>query len=55
MAGGLARRGVRAGDPFSLRLKAVAWQSDGEALTAAALADNPATPNFRLNNIALSS
>ena len=47
--------GVRAGDPFSLRLKAVAWQSDGEALTAAALADNPATPNFRLNNIALSS
>ena len=47
--------GVRAGDPFSLRIKAVAWQSDGETLTAAALADNPVTPNFTLDNIALSS
>jgi MSHA biogenesis protein MshQ len=45
----------RAGDPFSLRIKAVAWQSDGEALTAAALADNLVTPNFQLGNIALSS
>ncbi|MES2817729.1 MAG: DUF6701 domain-containing protein [Pseudomonadota bacterium] len=45
--------GVRAGDPFSLRIKAVAWQSDGEALTAAALADNPVTKNFQLGNIAL--
>lgn len=47
--------GVRAGDPFSLRIKAVAWQSDGEALTAAALADNGVTPNFQLNGIALAS
>ena len=47
--------GARAGDPFNLRIKAVAWQSDGEALTAAALADNPVTPNFQLNDIALSS
>ncbi|MGV8841825.1 MAG: DUF6701 domain-containing protein [Pseudomonas sp.] len=45
--------GVRAGDPFSLRIKAVAWQSDGEAMTAAALADNPVTPNFRLSDIGL--
>ena len=47
--------GVRAGDPFSLRIQAVAWQSDGEALTAAALADNGVTPNFQLNGIALAS
>ena len=47
--------GVRAGDPVSLRIKAVAWQSDGEALTAAALADNSVTPNFQLNGIALAS
>ena len=47
--------GARAGDPFSLRIKAVAWQSDGEALTAAALANNPVTPNFQLSGIALSS
>lgn len=47
--------GVRAGDAFSLRIKAVAWQSDGEPLTAAALADNPVTPNFTLSNITLAS
>lgn len=47
--------GVRAGDPFSLRIKAVAWQSDNEPLTAAALADNLVTPNFQLNNIVLGS
>ncbi len=46
---------VRAGDAFNLKIKAVAWQSDGEPLTAAALANNPATPNFQLSNIALSS
>jgi hypothetical protein len=46
---------VRAGDAFNLKIKAVGWQSDGEALTAAALADNLVTPNFQLNNIALSS
>lgn len=46
--------GVRAGDPFSLRIRAVAWQSDGEPLTAAALADNLSTPNFQLAGIALS-
>lgn len=47
--------GVRAGDPFNLRVRAVAWQSDGEALTAEALADNSVTPNFQLNGIALAS
>lgn len=47
--------GVRAGDAFNLKIKAVVWQSDNEALTAAALADNPATPNFQLSNIVLSS
>ena len=47
--------GVRAGDSFGLRIAAVAWQSDGEVLTAAALADNLTTPNFQLGNIALSS
>lgn len=46
---------VRAGDGFNLNIKAVVWQSDGEPLTAAALANNPATPNFQLSNIALSS
>lgn len=47
--------GVRAGDPFALRISAVVWQSDGEPLTATALADNPVTPNFQLGSIALSS
>ncbi|OYT96195.1 MAG: hypothetical protein CFE49_08665 [Pseudomonas sp. PGPPP3] len=45
----------RAGDPFTLRIKAVRWQSDGEALTAAALADNPPTPNFQMGDITLTS
>lgn len=45
----------RAGDPFTLRIKAVRWQSDGEALTAAALADNPSTPNFQMGDITLTS
>lgn len=44
-----------AGDSFPLRIRAVAWQADGEALTASALADNPTTPNFRLSGIALAS
>lgn len=43
-----------AGDSFPLRIRGVAWQADGEARTAAALADNPSTPNFRLAGIALS-
>lgn len=47
--------GVRAGDPFSLRIKAVAWQSDGEALTAAALGNNLVTANFQLGDITLTS
>lgn len=47
--------GVRAGDPFDLRISAVAWQSDGEALTAAELADNLITPNFQMGDIGLSS
>ncbi|MCM2320508.1 MAG: hypothetical protein NDI93_14475 [Pseudomonas sp.] len=44
-----------AGDSFPLTIRAVAWQADGEALTEAALRDNPSTPNFRLNGIALNS
>ena len=44
-----------AGDSFPLRIRAVAWQADGEARTAAALADNPSTPNFRLAGIVLSN
>ncbi|UUY09887.1 hypothetical protein LRS11_07600 [Pseudomonas sp. J452] len=47
--------GIRAGDAFSLRISAVAWQSDGEALTAAALDDNLVTPNFQLGDITLTS
>lgn len=47
---------IRAGDSFPLRIQAVGWQADGEALTASALCTgNPITPNFQLNNIALSS
>lgn len=44
-----------AGDSFPLRIRAVAWQADGEARSAAALADNSTTPNFRLAGIVLSS
>ncbi|MNQ50118.1 hypothetical protein D3C85_640460 [compost metagenome] len=44
-----------AGDSFPLTIRAVAWQADGEALTEAALRDNPTTPNFQLNGIALNS
>ncbi|HYQ37762.1 MAG TPA: DUF6701 domain-containing protein [Pseudomonas sp.] len=44
-----------AGDSFPLRIRAVAWQADGEPRTAAALADNPSTPNFLLDGIALTS
>lgn len=42
-----------AGDGFPLSIRAVAWQADGEALTAAALSDNEATPNFELASIGL--
>ncbi|MNZ60359.1 hypothetical protein D3C78_784270 [compost metagenome] len=44
-----------AGDSFPLNIRAVAWEVDGEALTEAALRDNPSTPNFRLNGIALNA
>lgn len=44
-----------AGESFPLTIRAVAWQVDGEALTEAALRDNPTTPNFQLNGIALNS
>lgn len=48
--------GIRAGDSFPLTLRAVAWQADGEARTAAQLCNgNLVTPNFRLNDIGLSS
>lgn len=47
---------VRAGDPFALRIQAVAWEADGEASSAAQLCTgNLITPNFRLADIALSS
>jgi MSHA biogenesis protein MshQ len=47
---------VRAGDPFTLRVTAVGWQTDGEALTAEQLCSgNPVTSNFQLNDIVLSS
>lgn len=42
-----------AGDGFPLRIRAVAWQADDEELTAAALSDNEATPNFELASIGL--
>ncbi|WP_313054177.1 DUF6701 domain-containing protein [Pseudomonas lopnurensis] len=44
-----------AGDGFPLRIKAVAWQANGQSLQADQLCGNPATPNFRLNDISLSS
>lgn len=48
--------GVRAGDSFPLRARAVAWQVDGEALTAAQLCTgNITTPNFSHSGILLSS
>ncbi|MBT9528778.1 MAG: hypothetical protein IV111_01250, partial [Pseudomonas sp.] len=48
--------GIRAGDSFPLTIRAVGWQADGEALTAAQLCSgNITTPNFRLNDIGLSS
>lgn len=48
--------GIRAGDSFPLTIRAVGWQADGEALTAAQLCSgNITTPNFRLNDIDLSS
>lgn len=47
---------ARAGDSFPLRIRAVGWQADGEALTAEALcAGNITTPNFRLAGIGLAS
>lgn len=46
--------GVRAGDAFDLDLRAVAWQRDGQPLTADELCSNPTTPNFRLSDIGLS-
>ena len=48
--------GIRAGDSFPLTIRAVAWEADNEALTAAQLCSgNLTTPNFRLNGIGLSS
>lgn len=43
---------VAAGDNFQLSIRAVAWQAD-EDRTAAALSDNPPTPNFELASIGL--
>lgn len=48
--------GIRAGDNFPLTIRAVGWEADGEALTAAQLCSgNITTPNFRLNGITLGS
>lgn len=48
--------GVRAGDNFPLRVRAVAWQADNQARTAAQLCSgNLTTPNFAHANILLSS
>jgi MSHA biogenesis protein MshQ len=48
--------GIRAGDNFPLTIRAVGWEADGEALTAAQLCSgNITTPNFRLNGIRLES
>jgi MSHA biogenesis protein MshQ len=48
--------GIRAGDSFPLTLRAVGWESDGEASTAQALCSgNITTPNFRHSGITLSS
>ncbi|MAX92029.1 MAG: hypothetical protein CMK99_15035 [Pseudomonas sp.] len=47
---------IRAGDPFPVSVRAVGWQSDGEALTADQLCvGNITTPNFELVGIALTS
>lgn len=48
--------GIRAGDAFPLTVRAVGWESDGEALTAQALCSgNITTPNFSLAGIKLKS
>lgn len=48
--------GIRAGDSFPLTLRAVGWESDGEASTAQALCSgNITTPNFRHSGITLES
>jgi len=48
--------GIRAGDAFPLTIRAVGWESDGEASTAQALCSgNITTPNFRHPGITLSS
>ncbi|MBB1518988.1 DUF6701 domain-containing protein [Aquipseudomonas guryensis] len=48
--------GIRAGDSFPLTIRAVGWQADGEALTAAELCSgNITTPNFLHPGITLAS
>ena len=42
---------AKAGDPFTLNVKAACWQSD----TDTDLSDNAVTPNFRMSGIALDS
>lgn len=46
---------VAAGDPFPLRIRAVAWARDNQPRTASELAGNPTTPSFRLAGITLGS
>lgn len=41
----------KAGDAFVLKVKAACWQSDSDT----DLSDNPATPNFRMSAISMSS
>ncbi|TBV17469.1 DUF6701 domain-containing protein [Stutzerimonas kirkiae] len=45
----------KAGENFPLRITAVAWEKDGESLTAADLANNAPTPNFALAGISLAT
>ncbi|MGL4316598.1 MAG: DUF6701 domain-containing protein, partial [Pseudomonas sp.] len=48
--------GIRAGDSFPLNIRAVAWEADNEAATAAQLCSgNLVTPNFQLAGITLGS
>jgi len=48
-------RFAKAGDAFSLRIEAKAWERDDEPRTAQELQDNIVTPNFQMAGIVLES
>lgn len=48
-------RFTKAGDAFSLRIEAKAWEREGEPRTAQELKDNIVTPNFQMAGIVLKS